>query len=194
MDVDNDFEVKETPHNEIKNIPRKKNIFLKNLGIVSAVIALVALVVAIFAYTFGGVPGPQGIQGIQGPEGIQGIQGLIGPQGIQGPIGPQGIPGPNGTFSGHFYSVKNYTGTGTGGSQTYSFNVTGYILRVTYSAPIGTSMSFDLGNSINCNYYIDHFAGNSFFLYVEPGNITFTITAGVGWDWLVHIYEFRFDS
>lgn len=187
--MDNNFDVKGVPH--------KKNWFFKNLGILSMIIALIALTLAIFTYAFGGVPGPQGIQGIQGPQGLQGPQGpqgTTGPQGIQGPIGPQGIQGPNGTFSGQFYSVKNYTGTGTGGPQIYYFNVTGHILRITYSAPIGTSMNLDLGNSIIYNYYIDHFAGNSFFLFIEPGTIEFTITAGVGWDWSVHIDEFRFNS
>jgi hypothetical protein len=45
---------------------------------------------------YGGITGPQGIQGIQGEQGPQGIQGEQGPQGIQGEQGPQGIQGNTG--------------------------------------------------------------------------------------------------
>lgn len=74
---------------------------------------------------YGGIVGPQGIQGIQGATGPQGIQGETGPQGIQGetgaagPQGPQGIQGVPGevtlagvqTLSNKTLSSPTITGT-----------------------------------------------------------------------------------
>ena len=68
-------------------------------------------------FSFGGNPGPQGLQGPTGPQGFQGLigptgssgdQGATGPQGFQGSIGPTGSSGPQGVTG----SSLGYLSTG----------------------------------------------------------------------------------
>ena len=185
-----EFEIPNMP----QHMPHKKIGFQKTLTAISTIIALIALFIAIFTYFYGGIPGPQGIQGIQGLQGIQGPvgpQGIAGPQGVQGPIGPQGPQGPNGTFNGTFHDLVNYYGTGTGVPQNHTTLVTGYMIRVTYSAPVGTSINFTVRPGLYYKYYVDHYSENTFFVFVQPGYIKSTITCEIGTDWSLNIDEFR---